>query len=145
MRKTTSSLLILLLLLSVTVFVSAQEQPVVSPPLAVDVPGTGIIFMRLRVPVGGMSLFEMRDLIWERLTAALRPGLESGEPLDGTAVSIRFPEGKDPQIFVGEHLIVEVDREHALVNQSTQEALAEVWASNLALALDRWAEINRAL
>ena len=145
MKKTVSMmLLVALCVLSLGAFVSAEEGAT-PQTLAVDVPGTGMIFMRLRVAPEDMSLVELRELIWERLSNALSPGLESGELLTGDAVTVRFPKDADPQIYVGDHLIIEVDKNHATLNQSNQEALAEVWAANLALALDRWAHINRPL
>jgi len=148
MRKAVSILLLALTVLGLGAAAFAQEDqaPGVEPKvLAVDVPGTGIIFMRLRVAPPGMTLYEYRDLIWQRIADALRPGLESGQLLDGKAVTIKFPKDGNPQIYIGEHLIVEVDKEHAILNGSTQKGLAEVWAANLALALDRWAYINRPL
>lgn len=150
MRKAITVLLIAMCVVGLGAVVSAQEAAAPaseSAPtvLAVDVPGTGIVFMRVRVPVGDMTLYEYRELIWQRLADALRPGLEAGQPLNGEAVRLVIPEEGNPQIFVADHLIVEVDEEHATLNQSTQVALAEVWAANLALALDRWAWINRPL
>lgn len=146
MRKAVSILLVSLCVLGMSTFISANEVAEGAPQtLAVDVPGTGMVFMRLRVTQDDMSLIQMRELIWERLAAALSPGLESGQPLNGDAVTVRFPKDARPAIFVDDHLIVEVDAKHAALNESTQEALAEVWAANLSLALDRWAHINRPL
>lgn len=150
MRKAITVLLIAMCFVGLGAVAMAEEaaQPAteMAPTvLAVDVPGTGIVFMRVRVSVGDMTIYEYRELIWQRLADALRPGLEAGQPLDGSAVRIVVPEKGDPQIYVADHLIVEVDEKHAALNQSTQIALAEVWAANLALALDRWAWINRPL
>lgn len=149
MRKAIAMLLIAMCFVGLGAVTFAEEaaEPASesTPMLAVDVPGTGIVFMRIRVPVGDMTVYEYRDLIWQRLSDALRPGLEAGQPLNGEAVRIVIPDEGNPQIYVADHLIVEVDENHASLNQSTQVALAEVWAANLALALDRWAWINRPL
>lgn len=141
MKKSISMLLIVLFVLGLGAFASAQEGA--PQTLAVDVPGTGMVFMRLRVAQGDMSLIQTREVIWQRLAEALSPGLESGQLLNGASVTIRLPKGGNPQIYVADQLIVEVDKEHATLNNSNQAALAEVWAANLSLALDRWAHINR--
>lgn len=148
MRKTVSLLMIAVCIVVLSAaFVAAQTETQASGSelsvLAVDVPGTGIVFMRLRVAPEGMSLLQLRDLIWQRISDALRPGLERGQPLDGSAVRVVVPEDGDPEIYIGDHFIIAVDKEHAAINGSTQTGLAEVWAANLALALDKWAHINR--
>lgn len=146
MKKSIYLLLVVIALLTTGVIASAQEAAAVSPQvLAVDVPGTGMIFMRVRVPHIDMTLVETRELIWQRLADVLSPGLESGELLNGNAVKVRVPKDEDPQILVADQLIFAVDKDHAALNNSSQVALAEVWAANLALALDRWAYINRPL
>lgn len=143
MKRTTSIILVALLIFGVSGYVMAQDSTLQT--LAVDVPGTGMVFMRLRVPHDGLSLLETRELIWERISDALRPGLEEGQLLDGQSVRVVIPEDEtdDPQVFIADQLIIEVDEEHAALNNSSRAGLAEVWAANLELALDRWARINQ--
>lgn len=138
-------LLLTLFTLSGTALASGEAPLVLQGSVAVDVPGTNVVFMRLRAPQGELDVYAVRDLIWERLAVALAPGIEAGAPLDGRAVSVRVPAVGSPGVYVADQLIVEVDELHAAINQSSPEALAEVWAGNLALALDRWAQINRPL
>lgn len=111
--------------------------------LPVDVPGTNIVFMRVRAAAPGQTLYEARALIWKRLVEAFALAERTGAAIDGRSVSVVIPETGNPQILVNGMLIVEVDAVHAALNGTTQEGLARVWADNLSRALDRWAEINR--
>lgn len=109
--------------------------------LPVDVPGTNIVFMNVRVAEPGLTLFETRALIWKRLTEAFALAEAEGLGIDGSSVQVEVGEG-DPRILVAGQLIVSVDATHAAINGTTQEGLASVWAANLARALDRWAQIH---
>lgn len=111
--------------------------------LPVDVPGTNIVFMNVRVPQPGLDLYQTRAMIWKRLVEAFAAAEAAGETIDGSSVTVVVEEGADPRILVAGHLIVEVDPVHAAINGSTQEDLAGVWAANLRRALDRWAELHR--
>lgn len=107
--------------------------------LNVDVPGTNVIFMRVRAPQGNLDPYEVRAEIWKRLTEVLN----HDKAINGSSVSVAYPEDGNPRILVKATVIVDVDAVHAAINGSSQEDLAKVWAEKLALALDRWAEINR--
>lgn len=111
--------------------------------LPVDVPGTNIVFMNVRVPEPGLDLYQTRAMIWKRLVEAFAAVEAAGETIDGDLVTVEAEEGADPRILVGGHLIIAVDPFHAAINGSTQEDLAAVWAANLRRALDRWAELHR--
>lgn len=112
----------------------------------VDVPGTNMVWMRIRVALPGLTAYEYRDLIHERIADALAPGFAAGEPLTGAAVRVAASEGgAAPAVYIGDVMIVEVDAAHARIHGSTQEGLARRWAAQLAEALDVWAEINRRL
>lgn len=118
--------------------VSANEAPEILP---VDVPGTNIVFMNVRVAEPGLTLYETRALVWKRLTEAFALAQAEGDTIDGRSVTIEV-DGDDPRILVAGQWIVSVDATHAAVNGTTQEELAAIWAANLARALDRWAEIH---
>jgi hypothetical protein len=133
-------LMVCVVLIGLTISTHAQNAPAAIP---VDVPGTNIIFMNLRVPIGNLDLYASRELIWERIFQALSPGLEEGNPLNGESVWVDQPKYGNPKIYIDEVMIIEVDSKHASLNRTTAAKLAQLWAKNLALALDKWAEINR--
>lgn len=111
--------------------------------LPVDVPGTNVVFMNVRVAEPGLDLYQTRASIWKRLVEALAAAEARGESLDGRSVSVEAQDGADPRIMVAGQLIVTVDPAHAAINGTSQEELAAVWAANLRRALDRWAELHR--
>lgn len=138
-RRFRPLVLAMLLALVASVVASAnQAEPAVLP---VDVPGTNIVFMNVRVPQPGLTLYETRALIWKRLVEAFAVAEAEGLRIDGSAVQLELGDG-DPRILVAGQVVVTVDATHAAINGTTQEGLAAVWAANLARALDRWAEIH---
>ncbi|MBO2520601.1 MAG: hypothetical protein LOD85_05920 [Clostridia bacterium] len=139
-RKVALWALAVLLALGTTLTAAAQDGTVARLP--VDVPGTNVVFMSVRWAPPGQTLYDVRAEIWKRLVEVLAQAERSGVPVSGQSVSVELPEDGDPRILVNGMLIVEVDARHAELNLTTQEGLAQVWAANLARALDRWAEIN---
>lgn len=133
--------LVLAVLVALAVSVAAAANEAEPAMLPVDVPGTNIVFMNVRVPEPGVSLFETRALIWKRLVEAFALAEAEGLRINGSLVQVELGEG-DPRILVAGQLVVSVDATHAAINGTTQEGLAAVWAANLARALDRWAEVH---
>lgn len=130
------------------VYAEATVQWRLVPAIEVELPGTNVVFLRLRAESTEMSVFAHRELIYRRLADVLQASLQAGVPLTSKDVRVVMPgemEGaplKYPAVFVADQLIVEVDPVHASINRSTQEGLARVWARNLGQALDIWAELN---
>lgn len=130
------------------VYAEATVQWRLVSPVEVELPGTNIVFLRLRAESTEMSVFAHRELIYRRLGDVLQASLQAGVPLTGEDVRVVLPgeiedvQLKYPAVFVADQLVIEVDPVHAAINRSTQEGLARVWARNLGRALDVWAELN---
>lgn len=139
-RRSALCVLAVALVLGGSLTLSAQEGAPVYLP--VDVPGTNIVFMNVRVAQPGLTLYETRALIWKRLSEAFAQAEAEGTKIDGRSIEVDLAPSGDPRILVAGRLIVAVDAAHAAINGTTQEALAEIWADRLARALDRWAEIH---
>ena len=100
--------------------------------LPVDVPGTNIVFMNVRVAHPGLTLHETRAIVWKRLVDVFAQAVEDGARIDGRSVEVEAVQGGDPRILVAGQLIVSVDATHAAINGTTQLELAAIWAANLA-------------
>lgn len=94
-----------------------------------DVVVGGMLVLRIRTDAGGFSAAQRAVIVEQRITDAL-----SKAQFSPGSVVVQRVNG-DPAIFVGNTLIVTVDANHARVNGTTPELLAEVWARNLRLAL----------
>lgn len=96
-----------------------------------DVVVGGILVLRIRTEAGGLSAAERAVIVEQRITDALSKAQFSPE-----TVVVRRVNG-DPAIFVGSTLIVTVDVNHARLNGTRPELLAEMWARNLRVALPK--------
>ncbi|HEV8338955.1 MAG TPA: hypothetical protein VGR25_04775 [bacterium] len=96
-----------------------------------DVVVGGMLILRVRAEAGGMSIEQRAVLVEQRITNALSRGRPSVE-----TITIRTVNAQ-PGIFVGDILIITVDANHARLNGTTQQALAEIWLRNLREALPK--------
>jgi hypothetical protein len=130
LRKHKVLLLVLfsmVLALVLTAFAHAQGYPV---ELA------GVTVLRVRFPASGYDAEERMMIAYERLIDALGYyGRDSSPEL----VNIQLVSNS-PAIYVGEKLFFTVDEDHAAYNGTTPMALAERWADNLRLAIQKYAE-----
>ena len=102
---------------------------VVDERLVWEIRVKGDVAMRVRTRYGGLGLKERAEIIAWRLSAVLDSGTED-----------LFLPGKrngETVVMCGERLIATVDRQSAMLNASTSEALAWVWCDNLNTLLDR--------
>lgn len=91
-----------------------------------DVIVGGVLILRIRAEAGGMSIEQRVVVVHQRIVEAL----SRVRPFRPEAVAIRMVGGQ-PTLFVGDIMIITVDANHARLNGSTQQALAEIWARNL--------------
>ncbi len=81
------------------------------------------IVLRIRFPADEQSILRRRQIVNERIIIAyLR------EQVVAANITAR-QVGGEWAIYVGQTLIITVDREHARANSTTPRALAEVWAT----------------
>lgn len=123
-----------LLLLSGPAPMAAAEAD--NPGEPVDI--AGVVVLRIRVPVDGVSLLEQKSIIYQRWVEVLH---EAQEDLSPDMVRIEDEDG-GPVIYVGSVPFVTVDEEHARLSRTTPNGLAEVWAANLRRAITRYVEIH---
>lgn len=98
----------------------------------------GVVVLRLRVPVDGLSPLEQKSIIYQRWVEILH---EAKEDLSPDMVRIEDEDGV-PVIYVGSVPFVAVDEDHARLSRTTPNGLAEVWAANLRRAITRYLEIH---
>lgn len=98
----------------------------------------GVVIVRFRVPVNGVEPMEHASKLYQRWVEGL---LQAGDRLSPNLVRIEEEEGV-PVIYMGSVRFVEVDEEHARINSTTPQLLAEVWANNLRRAIARYMEIH---
>ncbi len=96
-----------------------------------DVVVGGMLILRVRAEAGGMSIEQRAVLVEQRITNALSRGRPTAETITVRTVNAQ------PAIFVGDILIITVDANHARLNSTTQQALAEIWLRNLREALPK--------
>jgi len=96
-----------------------------------DVVAGGMLILRIRAEAGGMSIEQRAMIVEQRITNALSKLRPTAQ-----AITIRTVNAQ-PAIFVGDIMIITVDANHARLNGSTQQALAEVWLRNLQVALPK--------
>lgn len=116
----------------------AAAQAVEEPEEAWDVIFSGVLVLRVRFGLGGMSALERQHMVYQRLREAVD---SLGESLSPDLVMVTEADG---QVFVqvGPHVIVTVDEAHARHQRSTPEGLAEVWADNLRRAIERYVSLH---
>lgn len=119
MRTVTAILLILTSFLAVHA-VPVQTQP--APNLGAILVCNEIV-LRIRFPADEQSILQRRQIVNERIIIAYRR--EQVVPANITARQV----GGEWTVYVGQTLIITVDREHARANATTPRALAEVWAA----------------
>ena len=96
-----------------------------------DVVVGGVLVLRIRAEAGGLTIQQRAAIVEQRIVNVLgkvRPTPEQ--------IVVRIVNGQ-PAIFVGPAMIITVDANHARLNQTTQQALAEVWAGKLREALPK--------
>ncbi|MGH2452684.1 MAG: hypothetical protein ACRDF5_02830 [bacterium] len=96
-----------------------------------DVVAGGMLILRIRAEAGGMSIEQRTMIVEQRITEALSKLRPTAQ-----AITIRTVNAQ-PAIFVGDIMIITVDANHARLNGSTQQALAEIWLRNLQVALPK--------
>ena len=120
-------LLSMVLALVLTAFAHAQGYPV---DLA------GVTILRVRFPASGYDAQERMMIVYERLIDALGYyGRDSGPELENIQVV-----SHSPALYIGERIFFTVDEDHAVYNGTSPMALAERWAENLRLAIQKYAE-----
>lgn len=96
-----------------------------------DVVAGGMLILRIRAEAGGLSIEQRAMIVEQRITEALSKLRPTAQ-----AITIRTVNAQ-PAIFVGDIMIITVDANHARLNGSTQQALAEIWLRNLQVALPK--------
>lgn len=94
-----------------------------------EVVAGGVLILRLRVPAGGMTPEQRMAALYERLGAIMRD--QDVKPADVKAVQKR----DTALVMAGRHLFVTVTPGDAEANKTTPIRLAEIWASNLRIAM----------
>ncbi len=89
----------------------------------------GMVILRLRATIAGMSAAARAGALYERLNDIISDG--QVKPADIKAVR----KGNDWLVMAGSHLFVTVTEQEARMNHTTPMSLAEVWASNLRIAM----------
>jgi len=106
--------------------------PAEGPPEAQgpkEVVAGGIIILRIRVPAGGMTPEQRMAALYERAGAILRD--QGVKPADVMGVQ----KGDTALVMAGRHLFATVTPSDAQANKTTPIKLAEIWASNLRIAM----------
>lgn len=107
-----------------------------NPGEAVDI--AGVVVLRVRVSVDGLDPLAQVSQIRQRWLQVLE---EAKETLSPEMVRIEETDGV-PVIYVGSVPLITVDENHARLNGTTPNGLAEVWAANLRRAIERYREIH---
>lgn len=117
---------------------AASAQAALEPEEEWDVIFSGVLVMRVRFGLGGLSSLERQHLIYQRLRDAVDT---LGPDLSPDLVQVTEADG---QVFLqlGPHVIATVDEAHARYQQSTPRGLAEVWAANLRRAVERYVALQ---
>ena len=79
------------------------------------------IVLRIRFPADSQSILQRRQIVNERIITAFRR--ERVTPANIVARQV----GGEWAIYVGQTLIITVDRDHARANGTTPQGLAQVW------------------
>ncbi|MGI6037284.1 MAG: hypothetical protein ACOYD6_03545 [Limnochordia bacterium] len=119
-------LVLVCLIMALTVTVMAQED--------YPVELAGVTILRVRFPASGFDASERMHIAYERLIDALGYYDLNLEP---ELVNIRI-QSNSPAIFIGDKLFFTVDEDHAVYNGAAPMVLAEKWAANLRLAIEKY-------
>ena len=117
MRTVTAILLILAALLAIHEVAAQAQGPANLGAILV----CNEIVLRIRFPADEKSILERRQIVNERIITAFRR--ERVTPANIVARQV----GGEWAIYVGQTLIITVDRDHARANGTTPQALAQVW------------------
>lgn len=90
-----------------------------------DIVVGGVKILTIRAALGGMTIEQRVVIIRQRITNALSIG-----PVRPADITVRTVNGT-PAVFARDILIITADAEHARLNATTPQALAEIWAENL--------------
>lgn len=107
---------------------STSAAPVETAPPEEIVAG-GMVILRLRVTIGGMTPAQRGIILYNRLNDIVSD--RTLQPADYRAVR----KGYDWLVMAGDHLFVTVTPEEARLNMATPLQLAQIWASNLRVAV----------
>ena len=89
-----------------------------------------MVVLRIRTTAGGLTPAERAMVIAQRLSDLVN----SDQPLKPEDVHAGMMDG-EAVVMGGETLIITADPEHAAMNGTTPEGLANIWATNIAEAL----------
>ena len=107
---------------------STSVAPVVTEPPEEIVAG-GMVILRLRLTIGGMTPTQRGIILYNRLNDIISD--RTLEPEDYKPVR----KGNDWLVMAGSHLFVTATPQEAKVNMATPLQLAQIWASNLRVAV----------
>lgn len=101
-----------------------------TPPPPCDKPGVvslaGEVILRIHTSAGGKDCQQRADIVQQRIIDALSIGLVYPED-----VYVQFVRG-EWAVFVKDILMITADKASAKINHTTPQALAKIWAANLA-------------
>lgn len=129
--------MVLAVVLLFSSFASAQGIPV-------DIPGTGVNFFLYRYE-GPIIPYQEINAIWANLSSAFSQWVNEGQDpraLTGDNVQVLIDETGKVEIYIKNQFIVKVDEYHAKLNKATPVQLAEKWAENLRLGVEKFVAIN---
>lgn len=109
--------------------VPAATGPATAAPQPQEIVAGGIVILRLRVTVGGMTPAQRTGALYERLNTII----SDREVKPSQVKAVR--KGNDWLVMAGPHLFVTVTTPEAKANKTTPERLAQIWASNLGKAI----------
>jgi len=108
---------------------ATAAQPAVPAPQPEEIVAGGIVILRLRTTVGGMTPADRSAAIYERINTIISD--RKVQPPDVKAVK----KGLDWVVMAGPHLFVTATPDEAIANKATPMELAHIWASNLRIAI----------
>jgi len=98
-----------------------------SPPA--EIVAGGIVILRLRTTVAGMTPADREAALYERINTIISD--RNVQPANVKAIK----QGYDWLVMAGPHLFVTVTAGEAMANKATPMELAQIWASNLRIAI----------
>ncbi len=135
-----------LLLLALPISVLAEEEAPEAGALEAEAPEAGIsvelgkvVVLRVHYGTPVLSPYERAAEITRRINDAAWFYRQDGA-LSPDQVRAAVEQG-ETVIYLGDRLIVTVDEEHARMNLSSKETLAQEWAENLRAAIAAYNEI----
>ncbi|OUN01163.1 MAG: hypothetical protein BAA04_13235 [Firmicutes bacterium ZCTH02-B6] len=117
---------------------AAASAQAAAPEEVWDVVFSGVVVMRMRFGIDGLTPLERQHRIYQNLRNAVD---SLGENLSPDLVQVTEANG-EVYLQLGPYVITVVDEAHARYQQSTRQGLAEVWAANLRRAVERYISIH---